>query len=44
VRVAYNGRSDFVIALDYTFERFKSKTLNQTISFGSIGINLRYYF
>jgi hypothetical protein len=44
VRVAYTGRSDFVVALDCTFERFDSKRLNQTINFGSLGINLRYYF
>jgi hypothetical protein len=44
VRVAYNGRSDFVVALDFTMERFESKRLNKSISFGSLGINLRYYF
>jgi hypothetical protein len=44
LRVAYNKTSDFIVALDFTFERFESKNLDQTINFGSIGINLRYYF
>ncbi len=44
VRVAYNGRSNFVVALDFTGERFRSKNLNQIVNFRSIAINLRYYF
>jgi len=44
VRVAYTGRSDFIVALDIAVERFNSKQLNQRLNFRSIGINLRYYF
>jgi hypothetical protein len=44
LRVAYTGRSDFVVALDVAVERFNSKQLNQWVNFSSIAINLRYYF
>ena len=44
IRIAYNGRSDFIIGLDIGFERFESRVLNQTLNLGSIGIDLRYYF
>jgi hypothetical protein len=44
VRIAYNGRPDFLLALDFTFEEFDSKTLDQTVRFGSTGISMRYYF
>ncbi len=44
LRIAYNGRSDFIVALDIGFERFDSRALNQTVNFGSVGLNLRYYF
>jgi hypothetical protein len=44
LRVAYNGRADFVVALDFTFEQFDSKALDQTIRLGSTGISMRYFF
>ncbi len=44
LRIAYNGRSDFIIGLDVRSQQFESRTLNQTINFGSFGISLRYYF
>lgn len=44
LRIAYNGRSDFIIGLDVRSQQFESRALNQTINFGSFGINLRYYF
>jgi len=44
IRIAYNGRSDFIIGLDIGFERAESRALDQTLNIGSVGINLRYYF
>jgi len=44
LRVAYTGRSDFIVALDVAVERFNSKQLDQWVNLRSIGINLRYYF
>lgn len=44
VRVAYNGRPEFVVAIDLTFESFNSRALDQNVKFGSLGITLRYYF
>jgi len=44
VRIAYNGRSDFIIGLDMGFSRADSKALDQTLNLGSVGLNLRYYF
>jgi len=44
VRVAYNGRSDFIIGLDIGFERVDSRFLDQTLDLGTLGVNLRYYF
>ncbi len=44
VRVAYNGRPEFVVAVDLTLEQYNSKALDQNVRFGSLGINLRYYF
>ena len=44
LRIAYNGRSDFIIGLDVEALQFDSRTLNQTVNFGSLGISLRYYF
>jgi len=44
IRIAYNGRSDFIIGLDIGFDLADSKSLDQTLNLGSVGINLRYYF
>ncbi len=44
LRIAYNGRSDFIIAVDIGFDRADSRALEQTLNLGSVGFNLRYYF
>lgn len=44
LRVAYTGKSDFIVALDVSVERFESKQLQRTVNFRSLGISLRYYF
>jgi hypothetical protein len=44
LRVAYNGRTDFIIAVDADLTIFKSKILDENVKLGSAGIGLRYYF
>ena len=44
LRIVYNGRSDFMIGIDVEALQFDSKTFDQMVNFGSVGINLWYYF
>ena len=43
LRIAYNGRDDFIIALDSSVESIDFEQQSQ-VKFGSTMINLRYYF
>ena len=44
LRIAYNGREDFIIALDTGVESIKIDGQEDRVKFGSTTVSLRYYF